>query len=51
MQPRRERRGYLPRGRGKTAEAASRSLTGIIIATYERNGDVKTGAPQIEEDD
>jgi dihydrofolate reductase len=24
---------------------------GIIIATYERDGDVKTGAPQIKEDD
>jgi hypothetical protein len=24
---------------------------GIIIATYERDGDVKTGTPQIEEDD
>jgi len=24
---------------------------GIIIATYERDGEVKTGAPQIEEDD
>ncbi|HEV7644031.1 MAG TPA: dihydrofolate reductase family protein [Pyrinomonadaceae bacterium] len=24
---------------------------GIIIATYERDGDVKTGSPQIEEDD
>jgi dihydrofolate reductase len=24
---------------------------GIIIATYERDGDVKTGAPQIEEND
>ena len=24
---------------------------GIIIATYERDGDVKTGAPRIEEDD
>jgi dihydrofolate reductase len=24
---------------------------GIIIATYERDGDVKTGSPQIKEDD
>ena len=24
---------------------------GIIIASYERDGDVKTGAPQIREDD
>ena len=24
---------------------------GIIIATYKRDGDVKIGAPQIEEDD
>lgn len=27
------------------------SPNGIIIATYERDGDVKTGAPQIEEND
>lgn len=26
------------------------SPNGIIVATYERDGDVKTGAPQIEED-
>jgi dihydrofolate reductase len=27
------------------------SPNGIFIASYERDGDVKTGAPQIEEDD
>ena len=27
------------------------SPKGIIIATYKRDGDVKTGAPQIEEND
>jgi dihydrofolate reductase len=27
------------------------SPNGIIIATYERDGDVKTGAPQIQEND
>jgi len=27
------------------------SPNGIIIANYERDGDVKTGAPQIEEND
>ena len=27
------------------------SPNGIIIDTYERDGDVKTGAPQIEEKD
>jgi len=27
------------------------SPNGIIIVNYKRDGDVKTGAPQIEEDD
>jgi len=27
------------------------SPNGIIIATYERDGDVKTGSPQIEQND